>query len=295
MALKLDDLIGKKKEVAQVLDLSKATANNAEEFKKLIEKVPEFKIKPEKLKPEDVKIHDFSRGGRRKKKVKVPTVYQFADPLPEEMRSIRLEDLCPVNIQWNMLTTLRPKSKADTEYFSRLVELGKLEISTQEKEKKYPDSSFMKKMKNRAGIQESRYISCTECGEDFCQKEFCMMFQYENFRREPMVETIGKKETEPKRGRSMSKSKKRVKTRSKSKRKSSDRAAKPRSKSNSKPKGSGGEGAQKSPKSKSRSRSRSKSKGPGTSEKNGEEKVVKKVKSKGSPLNKKKVRISSKK
>lgn len=49
MALKLDDLIGKKKEVAQVLDLSKATANNAEEFKKLIEKVPEFKIKPEKV------------------------------------------------------------------------------------------------------------------------------------------------------------------------------------------------------------------------------------------------------
>lgn len=49
MALKLDDLIGKKKEVAQVLDLSKATANNAEEFKKLMEKVPEFKIKPEKV------------------------------------------------------------------------------------------------------------------------------------------------------------------------------------------------------------------------------------------------------
>uniref|UniRef100_A0A0A9WKU0 Uncharacterized protein n=1 Tax=Lygus hesperus TaxID=30085 RepID=A0A0A9WKU0_LYGHE len=252
MALKLDDLIGKKKEVAQVLDLSKATANNADEFKKLMEKVPEFKIKPEKLKPEDVKIHDFTKKCRRKKKSKLPTVYQFADPLPDEMRSIRLEDLCPVNIQWNMLTTLRPKSKADTEYFSRslqeshhpkpepkavsldkervrrLVELGKLEIATLEKEKKNPDASFMRKMKNRAGIQESRYISCTECGEDFCLKEVCMMFQYENFRREPMVETIGKKEPVEKRGRSLTKSRKKAKTRSKSKRKSTDRSNKAR-------------------------------------------------------------------
>uniref|UniRef100_A0A0K8SEZ6 Uncharacterized protein n=1 Tax=Lygus hesperus TaxID=30085 RepID=A0A0K8SEZ6_LYGHE len=225
MALKLDDLIGKKKEVAQVLDLSKATANNADEFKKLMEKVPEFKIKPEKLKPEDVKIHDFTKKCRRKKKSKLPTVYQFADPLPDEMRSIRLEDLCPVNIQWNMLTTLRPKSKADTEYFSRslqeshhpkpepkavsldkervrrLVELGKLEIATLEKEKKNPDASFMRKMKNRAGIQESR---------------------------EPMVETIGKKEPVEKRGRSLTKSRKKAKTRSKSKRKSTDRSNKAR-------------------------------------------------------------------
>ncbi|KAF6202909.1 hypothetical protein GE061_003316 [Apolygus lucorum] len=289
MALKLDDLIGKKKEVAQVLDLSKATANNAEEFKKLMEKVPEFKIKPEKLKPEDIKIHDFTKKGRRKKKSKPPTVYQFADPLPDEMRSIRLEDLCPVNIQWNMLTTLRPKSKADTEYFSRslheshhpkpepkavsmdkervrrLVELGKLEIATQEKEKKNPDASFMRKMKNRAGIQESR---------------------------EPLVETIGKKEPVEKRGRSLTKSRKKAKTRSKSKRKSTDRSNKPRARSSSKAKETGSGGEKKSRKSKSRSRSRSKSKGPAGD--NVENKIPKKVKNRGSPLSKKKVKISLK-
>lgn len=49
MALKLDDLISKKKEVVQILDLSKAIAHNQEEFKKIMEKVPEFKIKPEKV------------------------------------------------------------------------------------------------------------------------------------------------------------------------------------------------------------------------------------------------------
>lgn len=49
MALKLDDFLTKKKEPAQVLDLSKATANTKEEFKRLLEKVPEYKIRPEKV------------------------------------------------------------------------------------------------------------------------------------------------------------------------------------------------------------------------------------------------------
>lgn len=49
MALKLDDFLTKKKEPAQVLDLSKATANTKEEFRRLLEKVPEYKIRPEKV------------------------------------------------------------------------------------------------------------------------------------------------------------------------------------------------------------------------------------------------------
>lgn len=49
MALKLDELLTKKKEPVQILDLSKSSANSKEEFKKLLEKVPEFKIKMEKV------------------------------------------------------------------------------------------------------------------------------------------------------------------------------------------------------------------------------------------------------
>lgn len=47
--MKLEDLIGKKKEVAQVLDLSKATADTPEELRRLLDKVPEFRTKPEKV------------------------------------------------------------------------------------------------------------------------------------------------------------------------------------------------------------------------------------------------------
>lgn len=49
MALKLDDLISKKKDSLQILDLSKSIVNSKEELRRLLEKVPEFKIKPEKV------------------------------------------------------------------------------------------------------------------------------------------------------------------------------------------------------------------------------------------------------
>jgi len=48
-ALKLDDLLGKKKEAPQVLDLSQSTVQSKEEFYKLLDKVPEYKIRPEKV------------------------------------------------------------------------------------------------------------------------------------------------------------------------------------------------------------------------------------------------------
>lgn len=55
-ALKLDDLLGKKKEALQVLDLSRSTVQSKEEFDKLLDKVPEYKIRPEKA---SITLKDF--------------------------------------------------------------------------------------------------------------------------------------------------------------------------------------------------------------------------------------------
>jgi len=49
MALKLDDLLSKKKGPSQILDLSKIKIKTKEEFDKYFDKVPEFKIRPEKV------------------------------------------------------------------------------------------------------------------------------------------------------------------------------------------------------------------------------------------------------
>lgn len=48
-------------------------------------------------------------------------LYQYMDPVPTEMRSVVIMELCAVPIDWKMLTTLRPKSKVDIEYFSKYV------------------------------------------------------------------------------------------------------------------------------------------------------------------------------
>jgi hypothetical protein len=47
--IKLDDLLGKKKEAPQVLDLSRSIVQSKEEFQRLLDKVPEYKIRPEKV------------------------------------------------------------------------------------------------------------------------------------------------------------------------------------------------------------------------------------------------------
>ena len=51
MALKLEDLLNKKKEPgSSILDLSKFKIKTKEEFEKYYDKIPEFKIRPEKVK-----------------------------------------------------------------------------------------------------------------------------------------------------------------------------------------------------------------------------------------------------
>ena len=93
---RFEDLFNKKKEAPPVLDLSKTTATNQDEFKKLMEKVPDFKIRPVKVRSEEIKIKEKeckefklsrkelrylknSQGEREKH-------YVYADPVPAEMR-----------------------------------------------------------------------------------------------------------------------------------------------------------------------------------------------------------------
>lgn len=79
-----------------MLDLSKSTATTKEEFKKLMEKVPDFKMRPVKVRPEEIKIKEkdckefklskkelrylkHSQGERERQ-------YVYTDPIPTEMR-----------------------------------------------------------------------------------------------------------------------------------------------------------------------------------------------------------------
>ncbi|XP_015379929.1 PREDICTED: uncharacterized protein LOC107173775, partial [Diuraphis noxia] len=197
MASQIEEFLAKKKEQTTLLDLHNCTANSKEELRKLVEKVPEFKIKPEK-KLSDIKIRE------KKFKFKLPKKeskksFPFAEPTPSEMRGVSLDELYSVNIPWKMLTSLRPKSKIDEEYFSRQVELGTATLKTRNAEKKTPRDSFLRKKKNASGGVESKFLSCKECGIEFCTGESCKVFDYDSFKRVavPAVQTTTEQTQEP--------------------------------------------------------------------------------------------------
>lgn len=119
---KLDDFLTKKKETVPVLDLSNATANvsSQEEFRRLEEKIPDFKMRSEKVPSENVKLKEkFKRNIVKRDKKAMNEDFAFMNPIPVEMRNLDLDDLAGVSIDWKMLTTQRPKSKLEEDYFSR--------------------------------------------------------------------------------------------------------------------------------------------------------------------------------
>lgn len=119
---KLDDFLTKKKETAPVLDLSKtsATVSTQEEFRRMLERIPDFKMKPEKIPPESIKLRDKFNIDVVKHDIKaMKEQYAFMNPIPVELRELDLNDLASVSIDWRMLTSKRPKTKVEEDYFSR--------------------------------------------------------------------------------------------------------------------------------------------------------------------------------
>lgn len=56
-------------------------------------------------------------------------------------------------------------------------------MTAREKEKKFTTATYIRKMKNRVGILETKFISCLECGEEFCLTETCRIFAYDDYER----------------------------------------------------------------------------------------------------------------
>lgn len=192
----MDDLLSKKKTVVPVLDLSRSNIQTIEEFKRLMEKVPDYKMRPVKVRAEEIKIREKDYAFKMPKKEmrklmkangEREAMYVYADPVPGEMKDVVLMELCAVPIDWKMLTTLRPKNKQEEEYFSRMVEMGKLELKTEvylrnftrnmksisykiqaRDRREFALNNCVKKIKNKSGIVETRLMTCESCGEEMC-------------------------------------------------------------------------------------------------------------------------------
>ncbi|XP_052865831.1 keratin, type II cytoskeletal 1 [Anopheles cruzii] len=189
----MDDIFGKKKEVVPILDLSKSTATSREEFKRMIEKVPDYKIRPIKVRADEIRFKEKEYGFKMPKKElrmlmknggERDKLYTYMDPIPGEMRNLVIMELCSVPIDWKMLTSQRPKTKVEEDYFSKLVELGKLQIKTIQRDKRENLlATSIRKVKNRSGIIESRVFTCNECLEEFCNGKTCADFNYDLYTR----------------------------------------------------------------------------------------------------------------
>ncbi|XP_067647862.1 uncharacterized protein [Eurosta solidaginis] len=195
---RLEDLLSKKKTVVPVLDLNRNIAQTKEEFKRLVEKVPDFKVRPIKVRADEIKIKekDYTFKTPKKEIRKLlkrygerEPIYIYADPVPTEMKDVPIMDLCTVPIDWKMLTTLRPKSKQEEEYFSRMTEMAKLQLKTEMRDRReFMLNNWVKKTKNKSGIVETRLTVCSECEQEMCCGKSCMDINYDLFLRvEPKV------------------------------------------------------------------------------------------------------------
>lgn len=66
----------------------------------------------------------------------------------------------------------------------RLIELGKLQIRTEQRDKReYLLNPTVKKVKNKSGVVEMRPITCAECSEEYCNGRTCLDFNYDLYTR----------------------------------------------------------------------------------------------------------------
>ncbi|KAK8388997.1 hypothetical protein O3P69_020758 [Scylla paramamosain] len=121
MSIKLEDMLTVVKPPPQALDLFRTKIKCKEDFDKAFEKVPEYKIRPEKVRPDDV-MGEGPGGWRathdRGEDLPEPA---YADPLPPSMRGLNMDEFYEVDIDWRMLTTARPKNRCEEEIFSSYI------------------------------------------------------------------------------------------------------------------------------------------------------------------------------
>ncbi|XP_037084795.1 uncharacterized protein LOC119105435 [Pollicipes pollicipes] len=185
MAFKLDDILNEKKGPPPALDLSKARMQTKEDFDKVFEKVPDSKIKPEKVRLADCTVSGAVHF-RSSRVERQPVQFEYPDPTPISMAGVNLDDLCNVDISWRMLTMARPKNKQQEEYFSKLVSLSRSRRDCRKAHaglpvpQLVPRSRAAKRGKGQA--VEMRFTSCRECHEELCQGA-CKEYNYDCYSR----------------------------------------------------------------------------------------------------------------
>ncbi|KAG8180219.1 hypothetical protein JTE90_016495 [Oedothorax gibbosus] len=113
----LDDQSGRPAQ-QRFLDLSTLKPQTREEVQNALYKIPEMRLRPEKL-PEDENplLPDSWRRSWS---------YPYMNPVPPSMVHVKIKQLSKVDIDWKMLTLDRPETALEVHIFSRIVYLNKV-------------------------------------------------------------------------------------------------------------------------------------------------------------------------
>ena len=93
------------------LDMMPLKLQSEEEVKNAVHKLPELKLRPEKLPDDEDVVHLLSY-----KNVKD---FPYLDPVPSTMLHVNIRELSSVDIDWKMLTLDRPETILEINIFSR--------------------------------------------------------------------------------------------------------------------------------------------------------------------------------
>ncbi|XP_076325510.1 uncharacterized protein LOC143233287 [Tachypleus tridentatus] len=132
------------------LDYRNLQIQKKEELNSILWKVPELHLRKERVSESDIII---LKHVKVKQSFEDKNPYNYLEPIPSSMREVNLYELNQVDIDWRMMTLLRPVNKFEEEIFTRFVQLERLKMKTMTK-----DSSDVRKRGKRNGRMMLRSI-----------------------------------------------------------------------------------------------------------------------------------------
>ncbi|KAF8793023.1 hypothetical protein HNY73_004552 [Argiope bruennichi] len=146
----LDDQNGRPVQ-PKFLDLSILKPQTKEEVQNALYKIPEMKLRPEKI-PDEENVVNLKSWKKPHKD------FPYLNPIPASMIHVDISELSKVDIDWKMLTLDRPETPLEIHIFTRIVFLNKVTLKciVQEKARKERLQSIRLRMSGRVKIvQES--------------------------------------------------------------------------------------------------------------------------------------------
>ncbi|XP_013789700.1 uncharacterized protein LOC106473561 [Limulus polyphemus] len=130
MAFRLDENHSKQVNL-KFLDYRNLQIQRKEELNSILWKVPELHLRKERVSESDIIILKYVKV---KESFQDKNCYNYLEPIPSSMREVNLHELKQVDIDWRMMTLLRPVNKFEEEIFTRFVQLDRLKMKTMTKD-----------------------------------------------------------------------------------------------------------------------------------------------------------------